>query len=235
MPSDPATRTGFQSIRDEVLRRLETGHWQQGALLPTEAELAEEFGAARATVNRALRELADRGLIERRRKSGTRVAAAPTRRAEFEIAIVRKEVEAMNASYRYALVQREEIPAPGWLSAQLALPDGAPVVHVQAMHYADARPFQFEERWINIAAVPQVRSEPFDASGPNEWLLARVPFTNAEVSIHATQADESVAAYLDAPVGAALLRMDRTTWLRGTPVTFVTMIFHPGYRMQTRY
>jgi GntR family transcriptional regulator, histidine utilization repressor len=47
------------------------------------------LGCARATVNRALRDLAEAGLLERRRKGGTRVPLTPVRKATFEIAIIR--------------------------------------------------------------------------------------------------------------------------------------------------
>lgn len=100
-------KTSFQDVRDEVMRRIEARVWDQGALLPTEADLAEEFGCARATVNRALRELADRGIIDRKRKSGTRVATLPVKQAKLEIATTRRLVEERNATYRYALVSRQ--------------------------------------------------------------------------------------------------------------------------------
>ncbi|MEN8741285.1 MAG: GntR family transcriptional regulator, partial [Phaeobacter gallaeciensis] len=96
----PQKKTSFQDIRDEVLRRIQDRVWDQGALLPTEQELSEEFGCARATVNRALRELAERGIIDRKRKSGTRVAIAPVKQARLEITVTRQQVEDMNAVYR---------------------------------------------------------------------------------------------------------------------------------------
>ena len=68
---------GWEDIRAEVLRRIRVRDWPPGAMIPTEEELATEFGVARATVNRALRELAVAGVLERRRKAGTRVAALP--------------------------------------------------------------------------------------------------------------------------------------------------------------
>ena len=46
-------------------------------MIPGEEALAREFGCARATVNRALRDLAEAGVLERRRKAGTRVALQP--------------------------------------------------------------------------------------------------------------------------------------------------------------
>ena len=130
-------KIGFQDVRDVVLERIQNRVWSQGDLLPTEQELAEEFGCARATVNRALRELADRGIIDRKRKSGTRVAVSPVKQAKLEIVLTRQLVEDRNANYRYALVERKEETAPGWLASQLDLPMGATVLHLRAMHYAD--------------------------------------------------------------------------------------------------
>ncbi|MFW8593723.1 GntR family transcriptional regulator [Cribrihabitans neustonicus] len=228
-------KTSFQDVRDEVLRRIQDRVWPQGALLPTEQELAEEFGCARATVNRALQELAARGIIDRKRRSGTRVAVSPVRQAKLEILVMRQMVEEMNADYRYALVHREEMPAPPWLASQMGLPAAAEVLHLQCMHYADNRPFQFEERWISTAAVPHVTEADFNNTGPNEWLLAEVPFSTAEISLAAVAADARLSGFLGSGEGVPLFQMERTTWFQQEPVTFARMTFHPGYRMQTRY
>lgn len=173
---------GFQDIRDEVVNRIQTRVWPQGSLLPTEMELAAEFGVARATVNRALRELAEQGIVTRKRKGGTRVVTTPVKQAKLPITVVRQTIEEMNAEYRYALVSRTLIDCPAWLQAKLNIPEGAQVVHLQCMHHADNRPFQFEERWINVSTVPQVLDEDFLTTGPNEWLLSEVPFSNAEIA-----------------------------------------------------
>ena len=47
----------------EVERRIYTREWQPGQSIPNEADLAVEFRCARVTVNRALRTLADAGLL----------------------------------------------------------------------------------------------------------------------------------------------------------------------------
>lgn len=234
-PVTQRKKTGFQDVRNEVLRRIEDRHWPQGALLPTELELAAEFGCARATVNRALRELADRGIIDRKRKSGTRVAMTPVKQAKLDIAVVRQQIEEINATYRYALVMRQQITAPAWLASQVGLQADAQVLHLHCMHYADNRPFQFEERWINIAAVPEVGEADFNAVGPNEWLLSEMPFSNAEITFLAIAANDQMSEFLTCPPGAPLFQMERTTWFQQQPVTFVRMTFHPGYRMSTQY
>jgi GntR family histidine utilization transcriptional repressor len=229
------SRGSFAHVKQAVIRRIQDGEWPQGSLLPTELELAAEFGCARATVNRALRELAEEGVVERKRKSGTRVAVMPAKRAILPISIVRQTVEEMNAAYRYALVSRNQIEAPAWLASRLGLGHGRQVLHVECMHYADNQPFQFEERWVNIAAVPDIVEADLETTGPNEWLLREVPFTDAQISFGAIAADERLAGFLAAPEGTPLLQMERTTWLREQPVTLVRMAFHPGYRMTTHY
>ncbi|APG48895.1 GntR family transcriptional regulator [Phaeobacter porticola] len=228
-------KISFQDVRDEVLERIHNRVWGQGDLLPTEQDLSEEFGCARATVNRALRELAERGIIDRKRKSGTRVALSPVKQAKLEITLTRQLIEDRNATYRYALVRCHQVSAPGWLASQVGLTPCAPVLHVQAMHYGNNQPFQFEDRWINISAVPKVTDADFSAVGPNEWLLAEVPFSTAELSFGAISADEDLAEYLSCAVGAPLFQMERTTWFQAQPVTFVRMSFHPGYQMRSRY
>lgn len=226
---------GFQDVRDEVLNRIQTRIWPQGSLLPTELELAAEFGCARATVNRALRELADQGIVTRKRKGGTRVVTTPVKQARLPIAVVRQTIEDMNAEYRYALVSRTLIDCPAWLQAKLGLPEGTQILHLRCMHHADNRPFQYEERWINTAAVPHVMNEDFLTTGPNEWLLAEVPFSNAEIAFSAVPATGPLQDFLSVPPGTPLFQLERTTWFRKTPVTFVRMTFHQGYQMRTTY
>jgi GntR family histidine utilization transcriptional repressor len=181
-----------------------------------------------------MRELAEEGVIDRRRRAGTRVSAQPVRRARFDIPQTRAEIEAGGATYRYARVRRAEVAAPGWLRAQIGLGAGARVIHVQAMHYAGASPWQFEDRWINLAVVPGAAAESFAVVGPNEWLIGQMPFSEAEMQFSAARADLDLARYLGLAEGDPVFRAERTTWFEGRPVTHARLSYPPGYRMVTR-
>ncbi len=232
----PRTRgITFRDVKREVLARIRSNHWAPGALLPGEVELAAEFGCARATVNRAMRELSDEGIIDRRRKAGTRVRMSPLRQVRFEIPLVRVEIEASGAVYRYALVSRNVMTAPDWLRARLALPPGARVIHLECMHYADGAPFQFEDRWINLESVPQAQDADFTEANPNEWLVREVPFTDAEVRFSATAADGKLAQFLEMAPGGPVFTADRTTWNSGLPVTNTRLYFSIGYQLVAQY
>jgi len=228
-------RTTFRAAQNEIIHRITEGPWGPGTLLPAEIDLAQEFGCSRATINRALREVAALGLIDRRRKTGTRVRMAPLRQARFAIPLVRTEIEATGATYRYALVSRRILPAPDWLRARLDLPAAARVMHLICMHYADGAPYQLEDRWINATALPQAEGQDFTMQGPNEWLVATVPFSEVEISFQATAARADESLHLDHSPGDPVFRVERTTWWQGAGITHVALSYRRGHRMTARY
>jgi GntR family transcriptional regulator, histidine utilization repressor len=228
-------QTGFRDVKAEILKRITDGPWGPGTLLPGEIVLADEFGCARATVNRALRELDEEGLLDRRRKAGTRVREAPLRQARFEMQVVRDEIERTGAAYGYRLIRQEALPVPDWLSSRLKLTASARVVHVLCVHHADGQPFQLEDRWINAGALPQVLKHDFTGVGPNEWLIATVPFSEVEVSFLAGAATPVETEHLGYAPGAPVFRLERMTWWQGAAITHVTMSYYRGYRLTARY
>ena len=63
----------YQQVFEAIEQGLLSKRYQPGQKLPSEAALVEEFGASRITVVRALRELQQRGIVQRRAGSGTYV------------------------------------------------------------------------------------------------------------------------------------------------------------------
>jgi GntR family histidine utilization transcriptional repressor len=164
-----------QMIAGEVRRRIVEREWRQGDRIPDEADLATEFGVARATVNKALQLLADEGILDRRRRAGTRVAVNPVRKATLTIPIIREQVEQAGMTYSHRVVTRRRRGAPGAVAGRLGLAAGAPLIHLRTVHYADGRPFQLEDRWLNPAALPEVAGVDFGRVNANEWLVRNAP------------------------------------------------------------
>ncbi len=225
-------RASFRDIKEEMERRIATRIWRPGATIPGEEDLAREFGSARATVNRALQELARAGVVERKRKSGTRVSLRPVREARFVIPLVRQEIEAEGADYRYALISRDIEPAPDLVRARLGL-DAGEMLHLRCLHLADGTPWQFEDRWINLAAVPQARDEDFTEVGPNEWLVMNAPFSRADFSFRAARASLEEARLLGLGSADAVFVAERMTFVGDEPVTLVRMVHPPTYVLRT--
>ena len=147
----------YQTIKTEMPEWIQTGIWKQGDLIPVEAALAKEYGCTRATVNRALRKLAQEGILERRRKAGTRVVMPVGRSANFEIPRIRLEIEETGATYRYALLLREVTVPTANVRNKLETSQEIRSLHLHCLHYSNEAPFQFEDRWINLKSIPEVK------------------------------------------------------------------------------
>lgn len=217
------------SIAAEVRRRIVEKEWRQGDRIPDEVELAVEFGVARATVNKALQLLAEEGLLDRRRRAGTRVAINPVRKATLSIPIVREQVEAAGMVYSHRVVAQRHSPVPEQVAARMGLPEGVVLVHLREVHYGDRKPFQLEDRWINPAAVPGIEAVDFRHMNANEWLVRNAPYFRAELDFSACNADGRDARLLETRQGQALLILNRTTWNDLGAITTVRLAFHPGH------
>ncbi len=230
-------RLSWREARAEILRRIRTGVWPPGAQIPYEEDLAEEFGCGRGLVNRALQELAAEGVVERKRKGGTRVADHPVRRPKLEIPILRQEVEARGGVYGHLLLARALAPAPLEIRGRLKLSEAAELLHLRTLHLADGAPYAYEARWISPAGAPGVLEADFTKISANEWLLRHAPYDFGEMSIGAEAAEAEAAAILKAAPGAPLLSVERTTWRRGeeeepAPITFARQLHPPGHRLK---
>lgn len=222
------------TIRQAIRERIESGEWAPGSLMPGEAGLAKEYRCSRSTVNRALQTLAEDGIIERKRRAGTRVKELPVRQAKFQIPIIRHEIEAAGGAYRAHLSLCEKISAPKHIAARLQLKPGVKVLHLETIHLADGRAHAFEDRWVNIEAAPGILDAPLDKISANEWMLRKVPYSNGDVAFSATPAGPREAAALDAREGDALFTIDRTTWFEDQHITSLRLFHRPGYKMMTQ-
>ena len=220
-------------IASEVRRRILDREWRQGDRIPDEADLAVEFGAARATVNKALQVLADEGLLDRRRRAGTRVAVDPVRKAILTIPIVREQIEGAGMAYSHRIVAHRPGPLPETIARRMGTGTGAPMIHLRAVHYGNGIPFQYEDRWINPQAVRGMDRVDFRHVNANEWLVRNAPYSRAEVIFSAANADARDARMLQTRQGQALLILHRTTWTENRPITLVRIACRPGHEIST--
>ncbi len=227
-----AQPAGWQAIQAEVLRRVHAREWPPGHVIPGEIDLAVEFGCARATVNRALQALADEGILERRRKAGTRVAKFPVGRAVLDIPVIRQDIKERGLAYDYRLSHRSVAEPDVDLAARLRTTK--PALHIRAVHLADGIPFVLEDRWINLQTVPQAKTQSFEDLSANEWLLHTVPYTKIDVSLSAEAASAEDAPLLGLAPGKPVFTIERTTWDHVASVTFVTLTYAPGFALRTQ-
>jgi len=176
------------------------------------------------TVNKAVAALAAQGLVQRNRRAGTVVAHPRMQAAVLNIPDIRAEAEADGRSYEFRILTDEMRPP-------CCVHLGAEEHHlgrsrfVRSLHVVEGRPIMLEERHIFLDAVPAAAKANFDTVPPGSWLIAHVPWTEAEHRITAARAESEVSDFLEAPRGAACLVLERRTRRSEATVTIVRQIF----------
>lgn len=215
-----------------MIRRIQTRVWEPGSLLPNEVDIAVEFGCARSTVNRALQAVADKGLIERKRKGGTRVVIHPEHKATFNIPIIRQQIEQAGLGYGYSMLKsRLEVP-PATVCDRLPNAVEHDLLHVRSVHTADGSPYVLEDRWIDVKIVPGAAEADFSEKSPNQWLLENVPYSGGNLTLSCQKASATDAKALQCQVGDALFIAERLTLTaESETITIVRLCYAPGYQM----
>lgn len=226
-------RLSWKDVRTQIHAAILNGRYAPGDRLPRDADIAQELNCARSTVQRAMQDLSDSGLVERRRKGGTRVRRDPVTRATLDIPITRREVEQKGGHYGYRLIRRAESQAPHSICATFELAEPQDMLNVEALHLSDGRPYILEDRWISIHTAPEICAVDLSHESANEWLVMNKPYTRVDLRFYAISADEDVARMLETALGTALFVIERTTWIDAAPITTVKSITAPGYQLLT--
>ncbi len=214
------------TIRQQIEERIMSGEWTPGFRIPYEHQFMEQYGCSRMTVNKALSTLVEKGLIDRRKRAGTFVAAPQVHRAAVDIPDIRAEVLASHHHYDFRLLNRVERSSTQTDRTQLSIGVG-PVLALTCVHYASGVAHALEERLINLALVPEARSVDFGVEPPGSWLLAHVPWSDARHRITAISADPEMAVTLAIAPGRACMSVERWTWRLPQKITHVQLIY-PG-------
>ena len=228
MPS-PARVLPYVTVKAALRERIAQGGWEPGVRLPSERELVQSFGCARMTVHRALRELEEEGLIERRQGSGSYVAELHPISNLLQVRDIHDEIRERGHVHTARVCTVARTRADAQTGAAMRLPRGASVFHVRVVHLENGVPIQLEDRHVNPALAPDFLSRDYTQVTPSFVLFEHAPLTEAEQVVEAVLADAEQAQLLDVTTGSALLMVSRRTVSQGA-VASVARLYHPGGR-----
>lgn len=228
MNTPPAT-PAYQQVKSHVLAQIHAGVWKEGDAIPGEEALARSFGVSRMTVNRALRELSDEQIVERRQGSGTYVAQQKYQSTLVEIRNIADEIAARGHAHRSELHRLERVKASEALAQRLGVPPGSVVFHSVVVHFENGAPIQVEDRHVNPAVAPDYLTQDFATQTPNAYLMRVAPLQGVSFVIEAVLPPAAVAEMLAMPAGEPCLVLHRQTRSQGQ-VASVASLWHPASR-----
>jgi GntR family transcriptional regulator len=211
----------YRAIADEIRRRVASGDYAPGRLLPSESDLVAEFDASRVTIRRALESLRDEGLLDARQGFGWFVATAPLQQSLGRLATIESQLAEGGIRPERRVLEFAFERATKRVKSVLGADQ---VLRVKRLNLADGEPFAVVTVWCradlgqNLSRADVERS-PF-------YELLDVPLKGATQTIGADAADAGDAVLLGVPVGSPVLRCTRTTTdVDGRPVLLSEHVF----------
>jgi GntR family transcriptional regulator len=145
--ADRRREARYQEIERWLRSRVLQG--VPGDPLPAESELAARYGVSRMTARQAVQNLAQEGLVERRRGAGTFVARQPLHRHEAALMSFTEDMRRRGLEASSRLIDASLTLAPQADIDALRLPTGARIVTVSRIRLADGTALAIEN-----AALP---------------------------------------------------------------------------------
>lgn len=229
MPKTPAPL--YEQIRQLIVAALAAGEWRPGDALPSEAALAQRFGASAGTVRRALDELAAEHLVERRQGSGTFVSthAAPRQRFRF----LRLVADDDAGSFTRELLGCRRLRATAEVARALGLRTAEPVIEVRRLLHRRDRPVVLDELWLPERHFEGLNAEMIEAHPGALYALFEARFgvhmVRAEEKLRAVAASAEVAGLMRVAEGEPLLSVERLAFTYGDrAVELRRGLYHTG-------
>lgn len=219
----------YRKIMDYILDKINRGEWQVDDKIPSEAELVRTFSTSRMTVNRALRELANEGILVRRQGKGTYVAPIKAQTTFLEINSIDEEIKSRGGFYSCDIHLLCEEKAPPELARQIGLTPYAPVYHSIIVHKSDGLPILLADRFVNPAVVPQYLEQDFTKTPPTQYLLNVAPVEKIEHIVEAQLPASWIRDLLNINEAEPCLTLYRKTWSKSLIAT-KSIFYYPGSR-----
>jgi len=226
----------YQKVKDYILAGLEDGTWGVGDKIPSESELVKELGASRMTVNRAVREIADLGLLERIPGAGTFVAGQPKAGQLLEVKDIAIQIRDAGQRHSATVIKLESVPVTQELATKFEDGNLGELYHSVIVHKANDIPVQLENRYVNPQSDPGYLSVDFTNTTPTERLIAEAPLAEVEHMVEAVMPSQEDQKLLEVTDNTPCLLLTRRTWSGGNVATFVRLKY-PGerFRLGTRF
>ncbi|MDT5327676.1 MAG: GntR family transcriptional regulator [Mycobacterium sp.] len=221
----PLHRQLFLVLHDEIGR----GALAAGDALPTEQSLCDQFSVSRITVRRALADLVEAGLIERRHGIGSFVIEHSPLRSPDAGDSYMDELRQVDFETEVDVVEFDKRTFPRAIAERLNSRERGLHVLRLRRERRTGEPLMITEVWLPVELAGKL-TELELTRAPLHRLLsdAGVHLERLEHELTAEIAGPRTAALLDTAIGSPLIRVNRVAFAAGAPHHFLSMVLSPN-------
>jgi GntR family transcriptional regulator len=146
----------YIQIKDYIRLNIQNGVFPVHTRVPSERQLADQFGVNRLTVSKALKELAQEGLVYSRVGKGTYVSPAKIDQALQSLTSFTEDMSSRGKRAASRVLHAQVEPAHEAVAKALSILPGAEIVALHRVRMADGLPVALEQSHIIYALCPGI-------------------------------------------------------------------------------
>jgi GntR family transcriptional regulator len=222
--SEDLNKPLYARIQEYIAELILSGKLAPDTKIQSERDFSDDLGVSRMTVRRALTELVNEGLLERKHGSGTYVAKPKITYESSELANYTLAMQHRNIAVASQLLEFGQVIASRRLAESLRIEIGSPIYRVAMLRFANRVPVVLERVFISCARCPGLEEWNLEKSSIQDLLTDAYHIQSGRISqtVEAVVAVDTVAQQLRVEEGFPLLMLSRVMYERGdeTPVLF---------------
>lgn len=222
-----STAPRYKQIREFINEKISSNLWPVGTKIPTEVELTKQFSVSRMTVNKAIHDLVNAGLLERTPRIGTFVCAKKITSPLQNIHNIADEIQQRGKKYSNKVLTQICLLADDEIAMRLGVKIETTIYFTEIIHLEDDIPLQLERRWVNPEFVADYIDQDFSQATPNEYLTKNCPLSSIEHTVEAMIASEYIQQHLHLSPHSPCLLLNRRTWSNENLIS-VALLYHPA-------
>jgi GntR family histidine utilization transcriptional repressor len=218
----------FALIKQFLEQQIKSGQWPPGTRIPTEQSLTDTFSVSRMTARRAVKELADVGLLTRTPGKGTYVSSQEPDKPVFKIEDVIAKIQAAG-TYSHRLLSMDSVQATTEIAKLMQIQTNSMIFQLTVVHLNQDRPIQWQNLSVNCSFAPALLKQKFAKITPDAYLDWLCPSNKSEYQLKAVtpSASQRLALALNGQESAVCMQLSKRQWLGGDVVSFSTYL-HPA-------
>jgi GntR family transcriptional regulator len=199
----------FTLLRDRIL----SGEIARGTRIPTEFDLADGFGVSRITAKRALDELANEGLVERRRGKGTHVIhRSRPKPMHSPLTGLLESLEVLAEHTKVQMLQFRRAVPPEPIRALFDTGPRDTLVQAIRLRLRGDTPFGYYISWTRTEHEEFNEQRLANTSRLKLFKATGIQLKQVEQVLSAVNADAIAAMNLKVEPGSALLALERRSY-----------------------
>jgi len=221
--SEEINKPLYIRIQEYIAELILSGKLTPDTKIQSERDFSEDLGVSRMTVRRAITELVNEGLLERKHGSGTYVAKPKVTYESSELVNYVQAMQQRKIGTASQLLEFGELAASRRLAESLQIEIGNPIYRVVILRFANRVPIILERVFIPCSRCPALEEWDLEKNSIYDLLTGvyHIDPACSSQTVEAVAAANTVAKQLRVDEGFPLLMLSRIVFERKAELPIV--------------